>query len=186
MLASAGRWDGGLNHDNGVIVWNPESGEKLRTLVINANGGTHSIAFAPNKKLLVAASRVFDKENDTSKTLITLAYPASGITEWQQSVPGWAKPAFALDGNTLALLSSEKKVRFLDAETGSVKHELALDRPQVLRWNDFAVATKAVHLLAVGGKDKDEKGVVEVWDLNGALAPHDSCGQRNTKINAAN
>ena len=140
----------------------------MRTLVINANGGTHSIAFAPNKKLLVAASRVFDKENDTSKTLITLAYPASGITEWQQSVGGWAKPAFMPSGNAIAVLAAGKSVRFLDTETGSLKHEITLDSSRVLRWNDFALSPRAA-LLAVGGIDKDEKGSVGVWDLNGAL-----------------
>ena len=139
----------------------------MRTLVINANGGTHSIAFAPNKKSLVAASRVFDKENDTSKTLITLAYPGPASPSGNNRSGVGAKPAFMPSGNAIAVLAAGKSVRFLDTETGSLKHEITLDSSRVLRWNDFALSPRAA-LLAVGGIDKDEKGSVGVWDLNGA------------------
>ncbi|MGD0899264.1 MAG: hypothetical protein ABR915_15615, partial [Thermoguttaceae bacterium] len=42
LLASTGRWMTATDHDGtGVILWNPQSGVKLRTIEVLANGGTH-------------------------------------------------------------------------------------------------------------------------------------------------
>jgi WD40 repeat protein len=164
ILASAGRWDSGADHGNGVIVWDPQTGDKTRTIAIEANGGTHSIAFSPTKKLMTIGSRVFDKENDPSKTLITVAYPLSGITEWQQSVPGWAKPVFSPDGKTVVVLCGGESLRFFDTETGTMKREIKTSDMTGggRRWNDLAVAPTA-DLLAVGGADDQNRGIVTLW-----------------------
>jgi outer membrane protein assembly factor BamB len=134
----------------------------MRTIEIDANGGTHSVAFSPTKKLIVASSRAFDKENDTSKTLITVAYPLSGLTEWQQSVAGWAKPLFSADGKTVVVLSNGQSIRLFDAETGTPKQQL--NASSAIRWNDIAIAAQT-GTLVIGGSDADGKGFVEVRNL---------------------
>jgi WD40 repeat protein len=161
FLASAGRWDDS-GHGNGIVVWNPQSGGKIPTIDVEANGGTHSVAFSPTKKLLVAGSRAFDKENDTSKTLITVAYPLSGLTEWQQSVAGWAKPLFSADGKTVVVLSNGQSIRLFDAETGTPKQQL--NASSAIPWNDIAIAAQT-GTLVIGGSDADGKGFVEVRNL---------------------
>jgi WD40 repeat protein len=169
MLASAGRWADGPDHGNGVIIWNPQTGTKTRTILVEANGGTHSVAFSPNKKLMAFGSINFDKENDTSATSIGVAYPLSGITEWQQTIPGWSKPAFSSDGKVIAVLSGGQSIRFVDTETGALKDEIKLaDSAPGGRWNDFSI-TRNGHRMAVAGIDAEGRGSVTVLDLGGAL-----------------
>jgi serine/threonine-protein kinase len=164
MLASTGRWSG-PDHGNGVLVWNPHSGEKLRTIVDEANGGTHSVTLSPNKVLMAYGSVRFNKENDTSNTAISVAFPASGITEWKKTVPGWAIPAFSPDGRSIVALCGRQSIRIIDTETGALKHELkANDHSPGGRWNDFAIASKA-NLVAVGGADTDKGGSITIWAL---------------------
>jgi hypothetical protein len=139
-------------------------------MVIDANGGTHGIAFSPTKKLLAISSLIFDKENDTRSTSLSVAYPLSGITNWVQTMPGWAKPAFTPDGTSVAILREGNSVRFVDADTGQMKHELkAPDSPSAQRWRDFAIAPEA-GMLAVGGVEMENRGFVTVWSLGGASA----------------
>ena len=168
MLASAGRWDGGPDHGNGVHIWNPATGEKMRTLLIDANGGTHAVVFSPTNKLLVIGSRNYDKENDTSSTTISVAYPLSGITEWQRTIPGWANPkSFSPDGKTIFMLSGGKSIPALDTATGADRQEITpLASPQRSVWNDLAVVPSG-RFLAIGGADDEKKGSVELWDLGG-------------------
>jgi hypothetical protein len=93
----------------------------------------------------------------------------SGITQWQQTVAGWANPkAFSPDGKSIAVLCGGQSIRFFDTETGTVKHEIkAADSPQGGRWNDFAIAPQN-HMLAIGGIDPEKRGFVTVWDLDAA------------------
>jgi WD40 repeat protein len=168
-LASAGSWLNIHEHGTGVIIWNPETGEKLRTMTNEANGGTHAVAFSPNSKLVVIGARSFDKDNDTSTTAVSLAHALTGIMEWQQTVLGWANPkAFSPDGKSVAVLCRKRSIQFLDTETGEMKHEIRLaDSHKGARWNDFAIMPQG-HMLAIGGIDAGKRGFVTVWDLDGA------------------
>jgi WD40 repeat protein len=156
-----------------------------------ANGGTHAVAFSPNGKLAAIGSVRFDKDTDTSTGAVSVVRAGSGISEWQQTVAGWAGPvAFSPDGKSVVVLCGRRLIQFLDTETGSVKDEIrpadslpeggrrsdfAAPHPYLLtwnsldggRWNDFAVAPQR-HMLVIGGVDKYKQGCVEVWDFNAA------------------
>ena len=164
LLASAGRWSDASKSGTGVILWNAQTGTKIRTVSTEANGGTHAAAFSPNSKRVMIGSRTFDKDNDTSTTAITLTHALTGVVEWRQTVPGWAKPvAFLPDGRSVAVLCGGQSIRLVDAETGTGKHEIrSADSSQAGRWNDVAVAPRA-HLLVIGGVDNQRKGSVELW-----------------------
>jgi len=169
LLASAGRWEHAHEWGTGVIIWNPRTGMKMRTLLKEANGGTHAVAFSPNSKLVVIGTRHFDKDNDTSSTSVSLAHALSGITEWQQTIPGWAIPkGFSPDGKSVVVLCRGQLIRLVDTATGTVKHEIqAADSAQGGRWNDCFVSPQA-RALAIGGVDAEKRGFVEVWALDGA------------------
>jgi WD40 repeat protein len=166
ILVSAGRWEDGNDHGNGVLVWNTENGEKLRTILIQANGGTHYVAFAPVKKLIATGSVQFDKENDTSSTAISMIYPLSGIMEWQRTLSGWAKPLFTHDGNTVGVLSGGQSINLINVDTGEMKDEVqaANIAPPGARFNDFSVSHKG-RKLAVGGIDANRRGFIMIWPL---------------------
>ncbi|MHB1037697.1 MAG: WD40 domain-containing protein [Pirellulales bacterium] len=168
LLASAGSWLNDSESGTGVIIWSSHSGTEIRAIPTEANGGTHAVAFSPNSKLVVISSRTFDKDNDTSTSAISLLHAGTGIMEWKQTVSGWGQPAaFSPDGRSVAVLCSAKSIRFLDTETGTMKHEIRpADFSQGGRWNDFAIAPQG-HMLAIGGVGKEPKGSVEVWDLEG-------------------
>jgi serine/threonine-protein kinase len=169
LLASAGNWLDNNRAGTGVIVWDPRNGKKIRTMTTEANGGTHAVAFSPNSKLVLIGSRIFDKDNDTSTTAISLAHALTGIMEWKQIIPGWANPkAFSPDGKSVAVLCGKQSIRIFETETGTLKHEIrSAASPQGGRWNDFAIAPQG-HLLAIGGSGADNGGFVEVWELDSA------------------
>ena len=110
LLASAGSW---LSSDhsqdgNGVIIWNPQTGAKIRTITNEANGGTHAVAFSPNSKMVVSGSEPYDKVNQTYTTAMNLASAMSGITQWQHQVHSGAKPkAFSSDGTSVLVLCGQ-------------------------------------------------------------------------------
>jgi hypothetical protein len=81
LLASAGRWTSEADNGTGVIIWDAQTGAKMRTIPTGANGGTYAVVFSPTSKLMAIGSRHFDKENDTSTTTVSLADASSGITE---------------------------------------------------------------------------------------------------------
>ena len=47
----------------GAILWNPQTGAKIRTISNDANGGTHAIAFSPNSKLVAVDWQSYDEES---------------------------------------------------------------------------------------------------------------------------
>jgi serine/threonine-protein kinase len=169
LLASAGRWDTGAEHGTGVLIWDAQTGKKLRTIATRANGGTHAVVFSPNGKRLAFGSLSFDKENDTRATAVSLTYALSGITEWQETILGWAMPkAFLPDGKSVVVLCRGRTIQFLDTEKGTMNHEIrAADSHRGARWNDLAITSQG-HLLAIGGSDAEKRGFVEVWALDGA------------------
>jgi serine/threonine-protein kinase len=163
-LASTGRWHDGTNHGSGVIVWNLQSGEKKTMLVKESNGGTPAVAFSPTRKMIAFAALQFDNENDTRSTAVSVAFPLTGLTQWQQTIPGWAAPkAFSPDGKSLLVLCEGQSIRIYSVETGELQHEI---KPEAegTRWTDFAVAPAAPHLVIIGTAS-DQKGVVELWTL---------------------
>jgi WD40 repeat protein len=166
LLASAGNW-AGHEHGTGVIIWNPETGAKIRTIANNANGGTWGVAFSPNSNLVAISSRIFDKDDDTSKSAISLAHARTGIVEWQRAVPGWAHPvAFAPDGKSVAVLCAGRSIQFFATETAATTREISpADAPRGGHWTSFAI-TPTGHM-AIGGADDARKGLVELWEFGG-------------------
>jgi WD40 repeat protein len=163
LLASAGSWFG-PQRGSGVIVWNPASGEKLRTIEQTTNGGVHSVVFGPETTLLAFAALEFDKDSERKSTKIILAHAGSGLTEWQQSIPrGAAVKGFSADSKSIAVLSGGRSIELFDTETGQAKYEIDLaDSPETLRWADLSIAAKG-NVLAIGGVGNDRKGSVEIW-----------------------
>jgi WD40 repeat protein len=170
-LASTGRWSTANSDGNGMLLWDLEKGAIHRTILIEANGSTHAVTFSPNKKLAAMGSIIFDKENDTRATAIRVAYPLSGITEWQQTIPGAAMPkAFLPDGKSIVGLCERTSVRFIDAESGQARHEIKADDGSL--WTDLAVAPKA-GILVIAAAAEEPRGRVEIWEVAGPAAAAD-------------
>lgn len=186
LLACAGLWLTNSDHGTGVIVWNPQTGEKLRTITQEANGGTHAIAFSSVKNLLVVGSRIFIRENDTSTTTISVVYPLSGITQWQRTFPGWVNPkSFSPDGKSVVALFGSESIQFLEAETGNMRQEIKCAdyipaKPREGgQWNDFAISPTSARL-AIAGVDKERKGSVEIWGMSSSgTAAHSASATDN-------
>jgi WD40 repeat protein len=169
LLASAGRWLSDGRSRTGVILWDAQTGTRLRTILTEANGGAHCVAFSPDGKRLAISSLHFDVDqaNDAGKGAITVAYAASGVVEWRRTFSGLAKPVgfFAADPCLLALYGGE--MWFLDTETGETLMAMApQSADEGARWNDFVIAKRG-HVLAIGGVDNERKGSVVVWDFSG-------------------
>ena len=162
-LASTGRWADGADHGGGVIVWNLKTGDKRTTLANEANGGIHAVVFSPTRKMIALSALHFDKENDTRRTSISVAFPLSGITEWEQSIPGGAAPkAFSPDGRRLIVLSGRESIRIVNVETGQLQHEFKPEG-QGGRWSDLAVSPQG--LIAISGTSADGRVVIEIMLL---------------------
>jgi WD40 repeat protein len=170
LLASAGRWLKDGDWGNGVILWNPHTGTQVHRLIrTNANGGTRALAFSPDSKLLAIGTQRFDGDSSTGG--VSLVHVSSGITEWLVTVPGWAKPvAFLPEGMSVAVLCGGQSIRFLEAKTGHMKHEIRMpEDAHGRRWHDFAIAPRN-HILVVCGVDRGQSGSVELWELESLVA----------------
>jgi beta-lactamase regulating signal transducer with metallopeptidase domain/WD40 repeat protein len=170
-LASAGRWHKeGDALGNGVILWNPHTGVQVHRLIrTTANAGARAMMFSPDSKLLAIGTQRFGEGASTGG--VSLVHVSTGIVEWLQTVPGWAKPvAFAPDGKSVAVLCGGRSIRFLETEAGRVVDEIqAADSPQGRRWVDFMITPQG-EKLAIGCVDSERRGSVEVWDLRGLSA----------------
>jgi len=182
LLASAGRWSSDSDNGTGVILWNPDTGKKVRVVVSEANGGISAVAFSPNGKLLVIGSEMFDKDSERGSTKITLAHTATGIVEWQRSISGWANPkAFSPDGKSVLVLAGQS-IRFLDVTSGAVQREIkSSDLSKDGRWDDFATAPPSK--LVIGAVDEQE-GSLEIWDLVAPAPVATRSGDRDTSPTA--
>jgi len=143
-LATAGRWHGpGESFGSGVVIWNPRAGTVIHSLIRdNSNGGVTSIAFSPDSKQLVLGTLRFDDDVRTGG--VQLVQVASGTPHWLVSVPEWAgRVQFLVDGKTIAVNCGGRSIRFLDATTGTTRHEISPNDSQKSRWNDFAIAQQA-------------------------------------------
>ena len=94
MFASAGSWLSDEETGTGVVIWDARTFTKLRAVSIEANGGTQSVAFSLDGKLMAISSRHFDKDkaNDPGTSIISLTNVASGLVQWRQTLSGFAKP----------------------------------------------------------------------------------------------
>jgi serine/threonine protein kinase/WD40 repeat protein len=181
LLVSAGRWSSERDDGAGVILWDAETGAKVRTIEIAANGGVHAVAFSPDGKRMAIGSRAFNKEDDTSTTMVSMVYPATGIVDWRRTLAGWANPkGFTPDGRQVAVQCGGESIQLLDVQTGAATREVKAFATvgEDGRWRDFALLNPDV--LVTGGEDNEGRGIVDVWKLSGPGElhnPEDNAGQ---------
>jgi WD40 repeat protein len=167
LLASAGSWLSDAETGTGVVIWNADAGTRLRTLSVEANGGTHSVAFSPEGKLVALSSAQFDKDQADdagTRTIISLAHVATGVVDWQRIISGWARPvAFYSEG--VFFLSGGQRVTLLEAKTGDTLFRIvrSANSKDGGQWNDFAIAKRG-RMWVTGGEDKGRTGTVAVLD----------------------
>ncbi len=182
-LASVGRWRTKQKSGHGAIIWNPHTGARISTISANADGSEWSVAFSPDSKLVaIGSQRFFDKDGfrDASSGAVTLTPVSSGVTRWLQAVPGTASSlAFLPNGKSVVVSCGGRSIRFLETKAGEVRHEiLSADSRQGERWTDFAIAPQA-HMLAIGGLDKERKGIVQLWEFDGPGTAANSAPVKN-------
>ena len=173
-LASLGTWrESGAHGGTGAVLWNLTTSKPFRYLEMSKTtyAVVWAVAFSPDSKLLAMGTQRSDLDSPgwPNTGNVRLVHASNNIEEWSVTVPEWAKPvAFLPDGRTVAALCGGQSIRFLDAETGTLKLDMR-PSPQTLRWNDFAIAPKGDIYMAAGGVDKDRKGTVELWGCNVSL-----------------
>ena len=170
-LASAGNWLTGDEHGTGVILWNLQTGAKIRTMTTEFNGSTHAVAFSPNGKLVVIGWRPFDKEDDANANSLSVFNALSGTVEWQKTFTGLAKPVAFMPNEPVVLVLCRGGFLWLAAEKGAAIWAAicpaGYDRGT--QWNDFAIAPQG-YRLAISGVTKDKQEFVEVVDFGGPPA----------------
>ncbi len=166
LLASAGSWlgPGGDDDGTGVIIWNPRTAERIRTITSDVNVGTQSVVFSPDSKMIVFGADQYDRQNATGVTAVGMTYVRSGITGWVQTVPDGGTPSgFSPDGKSVLVLR-QQSLQFLNAETGAVEREIkSTDLSTKGRWDDIAIAPRAGRMV-IGTVDEEE-GNVALWDF---------------------
>jgi WD40 repeat protein len=168
VLASAGSWLSDSESGTGVVIWNAHTGTKLRTFVIDANAGTHSVAFSPDGKLLAISSLQFDKDkaNDPGTSIISLAHVASGVMDWRRTLLGPVKPVAFQEHSVLVVLShAGQRMCYLESKTGETLFRIirSADPKDGGRWHDFAIAKRG-RMQVTGGEDGARRGTVEILD----------------------
>jgi WD40 repeat protein len=158
LLASAGSWSDDHDHGTGVILWNPQSGEKLRSLRAQANGGTWSVAFSPDSNLVVMSSREVQKERNIRANIISLMHAGTGLAEWMNTAPatGFVSPiAFTPSGKSIVTLNDGSSFQFIEAKTGKLRHQT-----RASSWKAFAIAPQS-HTMTVLGQTG-----FEIWEFD--------------------
>jgi WD40 repeat protein len=119
--------------DRTVRLWDPDTGEHLRTLT-GHTGRVNGVAFSPDGQRLASAH--WDGT-------VRLRDPATGTG--QATLSGHTGPvnavAFSPDGRRLASASDDRTVRLWDSKTTGALSVLRLDAPiQALTWGREAIA----------------------------------------------
>jgi WD40 repeat protein len=162
-LACVGRWFSLNEHGEGAIVWNSETGEKLKSISMKANGGANSVAFSIDGKLLAILAIDFDKDSDKgSNSVLCVAHAATGIVDWQRNFSGPVRGVAFYDGAVMTLCDVHS-LRWFSIEDGKTLMVINRSKDDAERWNEFEI-TRQGHMLVMGGANKDDTGSVDVWD----------------------
>ena len=165
VLASAGSWHSDAETGTGIVIWSARAFTQLRTVAVEANGGTHSVAFSTDGKLMVIGSLSFERDNlaDPGTSIISLADVASGVVHWRHTKSGGPEPVAFYSGAVLAMGDRGQSMWFYQVEAGTVLSQLtrAADPVPGGRWNGFTFAKRG-GMWVIGGEDADHKGSVEV------------------------
>jgi len=145
-ISPDGKWIAtGTWHGRGVVLWNANTGQKVRDLFPEANSAT--VAFSSDGRWLAAGA------NDIFRLW--------KVGSWDhRDIPG-AFPyaiAFSGDGGTMAVSHSPSVVRLVDPYTGKNLAELEPQNPQLMSWLRF---TPDGSRLAVACSTH----VIQLWDL---------------------
>lgn len=175
FLASVGNWSNASDHGSGVRLWDPQTGQMVKTIRLPDNGGALSLAFSPDGRRLAIGAMRYDKATDVTSGAISVAYPASGMVDLTWLVPVSVRPvAFSSDGKFIGARSARNAVTLWDSTTGTAAHDLQLsDKAEGERWTSVAFSPKADRL-AIGGVDAEQRGFVDLWELPlsvGAVEP---------------
>ncbi len=180
LLASVGRWVGEDATGSGVVIWDAETGAKIRTVIADANHRVHTTAFSHDGKHLAIASLHLDvdKADDAITSTISLINVASGVTAWRKTTSGSARPIAFYSDAVLALIGGQS-MQLFQVETGQTL--MALNRPPdpkgVGQWNDFLIV-KHGHMWVIGGEDGDHKGTIEILDPDRPVETNPSSRER--------
>jgi WD40 repeat protein len=117
MFSPAGRLLASAYADGTVRLWDPATGQSVRTIQADTTGlvGVNGVAFSPDGKLLATAdadgtARVWDPV--TGRSVRTIQADTTGQN------PGVTGVAFSPDGNLLATADADGTVRVWDPVTG--------------------------------------------------------------------
>jgi beta propeller repeat protein len=139
-------------YDGPIGLWDPATGERLRTI---ESGATHGLAWSPDGQSLAAGS------NDQVR--VWNAQTGGVIRDLQPGNGSVSSVSWSPDGRTLAAGTSAAAVVLLDASTGQRLVTLSghTDEVSSLGWSPDGKT------LASGSSD----GITIVWDVAGRLAP---------------
>ena len=184
LLASAGDWGCVVTTDEegaGVILWNPHTGAKVRTItqLSSACAAQTAVAFSPDGELLAIALGILNtqKEDSPPPTMLSVVPVSPGAPLWQHIAAGWVDlKGFSPDGRTVAAFyggesitvpsedgSESPPIWFLDAETGQEADAIPVnDSLPAGQWNFVAPAATG-RRLAITATDAEKHSVVDVW-----------------------
>lgn len=148
-----------------MILWNPRTSKRIRTISTAAGGDTRSVVFSANSKLLVIGTQRVDERGGSGGGSVSVVHVSSGITKWLKPVSNSSKPVFFHGEGALVELYGRKSMGFRAQETGDLLALVnALSADSAAKWNDLVTAKRG-HMLAIGGVDHEEKGTLQIWDF---------------------